>query len=62
MTSSQICTSESIRSCRYQIREKLLTIGNNLKIKDELGRDKYTVRSKKWTLRTKLVLEDMNGK
>jgi uncharacterized protein YxjI len=62
MASSQICASESIRPCRYQIRERFFTFGNNFKIKDECGRDKYTVRSKKWTLLKKLVLEDINGK
>jgi uncharacterized protein YxjI len=62
MTSVQACTTESIRPCRYQIRERLLTFGNSFKIKDELGRDKYTVRSKMWTLGKKLVLEDINGR
>lgn len=62
MTSDQIHTSQSIRPCRYQIRERFFTLGNNFKIKDELGRDIYTVRSKVWTLGKKLVLEDINGK
>ena len=51
MTSSQICTSESIRPCRYEIRERLFTLGNNFKIKDSHGRDKYTVRSKMMDIR-----------
>ncbi len=62
MTSLPVCTSESIRPCRYPIRERLFTLGSSFKITDEYGRDKYTVRSKMWTLRKKLVLEDMNGK
>ena len=47
---------------RYQIREEFFTFNNVYKIKDESGRDRYTVRSKKWSLQKKLVLEDMNGK
>jgi uncharacterized protein YxjI len=62
MTPNQVCTSTSIRPCRYQIREKFFTFGNNFKIKDALGHDKYTVRSKTWTLHRKLLLEDINGK
>ncbi len=63
MLPSEISTTTSTnRPHRYKIREKLLTFGNNFKIKDEFGHDKYTVRSKKWTLQKKLVLEDMNGK
>jgi hypothetical protein len=62
LMSSQICTSESNRPCRYQIREKVFTFSHHFKIKDESGRDKYTVRSKKWTLKKKLLLEDSNGK
>ncbi len=61
MTSAQVCTSESIRPCHYEIRERLFTLGNSFKIKDSHGCDKYTVRSKMWTLGKKLVLEDSNG-
>jgi uncharacterized protein YxjI len=62
MTSPQVCTPEPIRPCRYQIRERLFTFGNTFKITDDRGRDKYTVRSKMWTVGKKLVLEDMNGR
>ncbi|CAF1266560.1 unnamed protein product [Rotaria sordida] len=52
---------ESITNCRYLIREKFFTLSNSYKIKDELGHDKYIIRSKPWTLDRKLILEDMNG-
>ncbi|CAF3584546.1 unnamed protein product [Adineta steineri] len=61
MTSDEVCTSTLIQPCRYQIREKIFAFTNSFKIKDEFGQDKYTVRSKKWTLGKKLVLEDING-
>ncbi|CAM4894018.1 unnamed protein product [Rotaria socialis] len=47
---------------RYQIREKIFSIGDNFKIKDEAGQDVYTVRSKLFSLGDKLVLEDIAGK
>jgi uncharacterized protein YxjI len=47
---------------RYQIREKIFSLGDNFKIKDEMGQDVYTVRSKLLSLGDKLVLEDMAGK
>jgi uncharacterized protein YxjI len=59
--SSQVCTSESIQSSRYQIRARFSIFNSNFKIKDQFGHDKYTVRSKMLTLRTRLLLEDMNG-
>ncbi|CAF4683022.1 unnamed protein product, partial [Rotaria socialis] len=46
---------------RYQIREKIFSIGDNFKIKDEAGQDVYTVRSKLFSLGDKLVLEDIAG-
>ncbi|CAF1517420.1 unnamed protein product [Adineta steineri] len=46
---------------RYQIREKIFSLGDNFKIKDEMGQDVYTVRSKLLSLGDKLVLEDMAG-
>ncbi|CAF2589178.1 unnamed protein product [Rotaria sp. Silwood2] len=52
---------KSISNSRYQIREKIFTISNNLKIKDQFGHHKYTVRSKPWTLDRKLTFEDTNG-
>lgn len=47
---------------RYQIREKIFSLGDNFKIKDEIGRDVFTVRSKLFSFGDKLVLEDMAGK
>ncbi len=47
---------------RYQIREKIFSIGDNFKIKDETGQDVYTVRSKIFSVGDKLILEDMAGK
>jgi uncharacterized protein YxjI len=47
---------------RYQIREKIFSLGDNFKIKDEMGQDVYTVRSKLFTMGNNLVLEDMAGK
>lgn len=62
MLTSDINTTTSNQPRHYQIRERFFPFGNSFKIKDQLGLDKYTVRSKKWTLQKKLVLEDMNGK
>ncbi|CAF0917471.1 unnamed protein product [Adineta ricciae] len=53
--------TETNRSCRYLIKERLFTLGNAFKIKDESGHVRYIVRSKKWTLKKKLVIEDTNG-
>lgn len=47
---------------RYQIREKIFSIGDNFKIKDEFGQDVFTVRSKILSFGNKLVLEDVAGK
>jgi uncharacterized protein YxjI len=47
---------------RYQIREKIFSLGDNFKIKDAIGQGVYTVRSKLLTMGNKLVLEDMAGK
>ncbi len=47
---------------RYQIREKIFSLGDNFKIKDEMGQAVYSVRSKIFSLGNKLVLEDMAGK
>ncbi|CAF0796247.1 unnamed protein product [Adineta ricciae] len=46
---------------RYQIREKIFSLGDNFKIKDESGQDVYTVRSKLFSFGDKLILEDMAG-
>lgn len=47
---------------RYQIREKIFSLGDNFKIKDESGHDVFTVRSKLFSMGDKLILEDMAGK
>ena len=62
MSSLELSPLSSNRPRRYHIREQFFTFGNSYKIKDDLGRDRYTVRSKKWSLQKKLVLEDMYGK
>ncbi|CAF2566724.1 unnamed protein product [Rotaria sp. Silwood2] len=46
---------------RYQIREKIFSLGDNFKIKDEMGQDVYRVRSKLLSFGDKLALEDMSG-
>jgi len=52
--------SMSVR--RYQIKEKIFSIGDSFTIKDEMGQDVYAVRSKLVSLSNKLLLEDMAGK
>lgn len=47
---------------RYQIREKILSIGDQFKIKDEHGHDAFIVKSKVLSIGDHLVLEDTNGK
>ncbi|CAF2520982.1 unnamed protein product [Rotaria sp. Silwood2] len=37
---------QTIPARRYQIREKIFSLGDNFKIKNEMGQDVYTVRSK----------------
>ncbi|CAF1292418.1 unnamed protein product [Rotaria sordida] len=46
---------------RYTIREKILSLHDNYKIKDESDQDAFIVRSKLWTIADKILLEDMNG-
>ncbi|CAF1238740.1 unnamed protein product [Rotaria sp. Silwood1] len=53
--------TQAMPARRYQIREKIFSIGDNFKIKDESGQDVYKVRSKLISLGDKLVLEDMAG-
>ncbi|CAF0932105.1 unnamed protein product [Rotaria sordida] len=53
--------SQPVTVYRYQIREKIFSLGDNFKIKDELGRDVFTVRSKIFSFGNKLILEDMAG-
>ncbi|CAF1342456.1 unnamed protein product [Rotaria sp. Silwood1] len=52
---------ESTSTRRYKIREKLLSLTDNYKIKDESDQDVFIVRSKLLTIADKMVLEDMNG-
>ena len=47
---------------RYQIREKIFSLGDNFTIKDASGEDAFTVKSKLFSVGDKLTLEDMNGK
>ena len=47
---------------RYQIREKIFSLRDDFKIKDESGQNVFTVRSKLFSLGDKLILEDMAGK
>jgi uncharacterized protein YxjI len=51
-----------ISTRRYQIREKIFSLRDNFKIKDENGQPVFIVRSKLFTLGDKLILEDMDGK
>ena len=46
---------------RYQMREKLLSIGDDSWIEDESGRRAYKVNGKALRLRKTLVLEDASG-
>ncbi len=66
MASSKNASANSYQKAtparRYQIRQKLFSLGDNFKIKDEMGQDVYTVRSKLFTMGNNLVLEDMAGK
>ncbi len=47
---------------RYQIRQKIFSIGDKFTIKDEQGQRVFAVRGKVFSLGRKLVLEDMAGK
>jgi uncharacterized protein YxjI len=48
---------------RYQIKEKLLCLGDDFRIKDENGRDVFLVDGKAFTLlREKLSFQDMQGR
>ncbi|OAA31514.1 hypothetical protein AT15_05425 [Kosmotoga arenicorallina S304] len=46
---------------RFQIREKVFSIGDKFTIKDQFGEDRYFVRGKVFSLGNKLYLEDMQG-
>lgn len=58
---TKLITSENLPR-RYEIKEDFFTFKNVYKIYDDSSRHRYTVRSKKWLLQKKLVLEDENGK
>jgi uncharacterized protein YxjI len=47
---------------RYQVREKILSVDDQFKIKDELGNDMFIVKSKILSIGDSLILEDTNGK
>ncbi len=47
---------------RYQVREKLLALGDDFTIKDEQGRDVYFVDGKVFRLRDELEIKDMQGR
>lgn len=46
---------------RYQMREKLLSIGDDFWIEDESGRRAFKVNGKALRIRKTLILEDPNG-
>ena len=47
---------------RYQVRGKILAIGDQFKIKDERDNDLFIVKSKLLSIGDTLILEDTNGK
>ena len=47
---------------RYQVREKMFSLGDSFRIQDAFGQDVFTVRSKFLSVGDKLILEDMLGK
>jgi uncharacterized protein YxjI len=53
---------QSMSARRYQIKQKIFSLRENFIIKDEMGQDVFTVRSKLLSFTDKLVLEDMAGK
>jgi hypothetical protein len=46
----------------YQVREKMISIGDNFKIIDERGKDMFIVKSKICHIGNHLVLEDLHEK
>ena len=62
MYPSNVLYSQPALNRRYQIQEKIFSLGDNFNIKDEVGQKVLTVRSKLFSLGDKLVLEDMAGK
>lgn len=46
---------------RYQMREKIFSIGDQFTIRDEDGRDLFMVRGRIFSIGDKLTLEDMDG-
>ena len=52
---------EATSTRRYKIREKIFSLKESYKIKDESDQPVFNVRSK-FSLTDNLLLEDMNGK
>ncbi|CAF4795649.1 unnamed protein product [Rotaria sp. Silwood1] len=46
---------------RYQVREKIFSLGDNFKIKDDCGNHMFTVRSKFLSVGDHLILENASG-
>lgn len=59
---SSLPNKQSVPSRRYQIRQKIFSLGDSFTIKDEVGNDVYRVRSKLLSFGDKLAIEDMGGK
>src|SRR5262249_7629588 len=49
------------RPLRYQLRQKLLSWGDDFTIKDDQGRDLYYVDGKAFSIGQKLSLQDLEG-
>jgi uncharacterized protein YxjI len=47
---------------RYTMKERMFSFGDDYTIKDESGRDAYYVDGKVFTLREKLLFQDMAGR
>ncbi|CAF3754817.1 unnamed protein product, partial [Rotaria sp. Silwood1] len=46
---------------RYEIHEKIFSLHDNYKVKDESDQDVFTARSKLLTIGDNIVLEDITG-
>lgn len=53
---------EAISTRRYKIREKILSLHDNYKIKNDFDQEVFLVRSKLLTIADKILIEDMTGK
>ena len=47
---------------RYQMRQKLLSFGNDFTIRDEADRDVYFVDGKAFSIGDKLSFQDLSGR